>query len=344
MKGNQAGLVMFLLALFSSVSVFAASEYSLQAQPLLAQVQSGLSKTQSGLSKNQSSLVQLQRLKNATLEHSESKLVQRYLLPLGAMRKINGKWRSKKHDILSGDLTRTTYLLKDDESFEELRNLDGSISLSELYQYYSQQLANQSAEMLFECTGRNCGSSNQWGNGFVDNKRMVGRDRNQAYLAAKIANDNVISFVAIYMVKNVTGETRVHLDRLSIESSSTPVKNNEQMSSTDSAYKNSGRILIITASELNQSETLERLTQVLQTLPQSKGKENTSLYLVGHAYSDASVESLKQTSLGYAKQLKQVLSDLEANFVGNIFLEGVGPLAPAGEGEDQLDRVELIFH
>lgn len=320
MKDIKALFVGCLLALFFAKSAFAASDNSLDTQLLPSKVLT---------------------LKNATLEHTESKSVRRYLLPLGAMIKINGKWRSKKHDILTGELTRTTYLLEDDDSFNELRNLDGSISLGELYQYYLQQLNDQFAEILFECKGRNCGSSNQWGNGFVDNKRMVGRDRDQAYLAGRLASDqsnHTVSFVAIYMVKNVTGETRVHIDRLS----QLNAQNNVEISSSKIASKNIGRILVIPTSELGQADMLERLNPIVQLL--INNEDGVSLYLVGHAYGEQPIDALKETAKSYAKQLKRTFKQIDRSIGKQLAVEGLGPLAPESGKKDQLDRVELILH
>lgn len=309
MIGLQASVFTFLFALFSYQSTFADSVDT------------------AFLSSS------IQPIKNATLEHTESRSVRRYLLPLGAMIKINGKWRSKKHDILTGELTRTTYLLKDDESFDELRNLDGSISLNELYQYYLEQLNHHSASILFSCKGRNCGSSNQWGNGFVDNKRMVGRDRNQAYLSAQLVSKTSVSFVALYMVTNVTGETRVHIDHLS-----KPLNMSDQISFALD-HKQSGRVLVVSVKDIDQFGRIEGIQEAFAKLAKNK-----TLYLIGHAYGNVSVEALKEKSLGYAKRLQQVLKDQGVHLPQMLLLEGLGPLAPTAESKDQLDRVELILH
>ena len=88
-----------------------------------------------------------------------------YLLTLGALKKINGQWRSDREERISGTLTRST------------RQLDGGHDVSEVFEYYRRQLLQLGAREIFLCQARKCGSSNSWANNRFEIKQLYGLEQ-----------------------------------------------------------------------------------------------------------------------------------------------------------------------
>ena len=124
-----------------------------------------------------------------------------YLLGLGALQKIGGRWRHKNSEALHGMLQRTTWQLNEGytaaEGFEQLR---------------AQLPAN--AELLFECTGRSCGSSAQWADRVFHQRVLYGHGERQQYAAWRIEEGGVTWSVVMYASDRANRRHYLHLDLL----------------------------------------------------------------------------------------------------------------------------------
>ncbi|GGB90295.1 hypothetical protein GCM10011352_15390 [Marinobacterium zhoushanense] len=123
---------------------------------------------------------------------------QEYRVMLGGVVKINRLIRTDRELRLSGKLERTTWQLPVGHSPE-----DG-------FRYLRGQLQDAGAEMLFECSGRQCGASNIWANDLFDTSRLYGVDESQFYLAARRG----VNYLVVYAVRRGNGRVFLHLDWL----------------------------------------------------------------------------------------------------------------------------------
>jgi hypothetical protein len=124
-----------------------------------------------------------------------------YLLGLGALQKIGGRWRHKHSEALRGELTRVTWQI--DEGFTAV----------EAYDWYRQQLS-AGAELLFECQGRSCGSSAQWANRVFGERVLYGHDERQHYGVWRLQREGVNWFLILYAVDRANRRHFLHLDTL----------------------------------------------------------------------------------------------------------------------------------
>lgn len=125
-----------------------------------------------------------------------------YRLMLGGVLKINGLIRTDRELRLSGKLSRMTWQLPAGHSPE-----DGFL-------YLRDQLQEAGAELLFECSGRQCGASNIWANDLFDTSRLYGADEGQFYLAARKGSN----YLVVYSVRRGNGQVFLHLDWIVDES------------------------------------------------------------------------------------------------------------------------------
>jgi hypothetical protein len=72
----------------------------------------------------------------------------------------------------------------------QLYEVQGGANREEARDYYLRELQTLGAQILFECSGRNCGRSNVWANQIFDQSSLYGRDNNQDYLVAGSVDEN----------------------------------------------------------------------------------------------------------------------------------------------------------
>lgn len=72
----------------------------------------------------------------------------------------------------------------------QLYEVSGGANREEARDHYLRELQARGAQILFECSGRNCGRSNVWANQIFDQSSLYGRDNNQDYLVAGSVDEN----------------------------------------------------------------------------------------------------------------------------------------------------------
>lgn len=127
-----------------------------------------------------------------------SRPVTDYRLLLGAAVKIDRQIRADAELRLEGELQQFTWEIprshEPAEAFENLRL----------------QLRDGGAEVLYECSGRQCGASNIWANDLFGYSTLYGRDDSQRYLAAELNGNHY----ALYAVRRGNQRVYLHLDLL----------------------------------------------------------------------------------------------------------------------------------
>jgi hypothetical protein len=269
--------------------------------------------------------VLLKTIVGSTIEGQTSESNKRYALPLAAMIKVNSNWQVKKQLAVQGDLTRTTYKMAQ------------GVKAADAIGHYQQLFALYQSTTLFRCESRDCGSSNQWGNGFFNNKRLVANDRDQYYQALEIIVGERRYYAALYVVEQVSDQVYVHLDWLA---QSVSGNESEESRLARANLRHNGR-LVISADILSSTQLQEQLNAVLGFIQEAP--QPYSVYIVGHAYGDIGYTLLYQKSLGYAKVVSEALFNLADQSAVKTEVHGVGPLAPAGRSADAIDRVEIVL-
>lgn len=72
----------------------------------------------------------------------------------------------------------------------QLFEVQGGANREEARDHYLRELQTRGAQILFECSGRNCGRSNVWANQIFGQSTLYGSDNNQDYLVAGSIDEN----------------------------------------------------------------------------------------------------------------------------------------------------------
>ncbi|WP_286237743.1 DUF4892 domain-containing protein [Neptuniibacter halophilus] len=210
----------------------------------------------------------LQRFPRSYIVQYQQARAEDYRLVLGGLEKINGVLAPEKERRLSGELQQITYRIPDNHSAEEA------------YAYFADQLQRLGAERLFSCTGRDCGSSNQWANAIFDYSRLYGVDSTQSFAAYRLSD----RFFSLYSVRR--GNKRVYLRLESLQS--------DQLSLTDALQQGDPAFL-------QGASGVDELIRYMQ--------ENTDrkVWLVVSDHGAGRFEEQLQRSQQRAEQLRQQL-------------------------------------
>jgi len=123
-----------------------------------------------------------------------------YVLPVSSMRKVNGIIGAEHTVQLSGELYSYTW------------QVVPGITSQQAHLQALQSLLTDGAEVLFECQGRACGSSNQWANQVFHQARLYGLDAQQSYTAFKLKGAAGFDYYAVYTIERGNHKVYLHID------------------------------------------------------------------------------------------------------------------------------------
>lgn len=121
-----------------------------------------------------------------------------YRLGLGAQKRIQGSWQAENVEVHQGRLQRQTQELPEGFSV--------SNALELLRQHY--QISDD--QLLYGCSGRDCGPSNSWANNHFKVKQLYGLDGRQEYRAYKTDT----GLLVFYGVRRGNKRVYSHIDIL----------------------------------------------------------------------------------------------------------------------------------
>ncbi len=124
-----------------------------------------------------------------------------YLLGLGAFQKIRSRWRLKESEEIRGELERITW------------QIDDGFTAEEGFDWFREQLP-ESAELLFQCEGRACGSSAQWASRIFEERVLYGHDDRQRYAVWRVEEGEDTWTLVLYGVDRANRRQLIRLDRI----------------------------------------------------------------------------------------------------------------------------------
>ncbi|WP_417224466.1 DUF4892 domain-containing protein [Amphritea sp.] len=140
--------------------------------------------------------LQLPRFPLSWIVSFDEQQIPEYELATGPMRKLEGVIAPEQSKVIKGDLTRITYRVSDIHTPEQV------------FRYYLELLGSLKANILFQCSSRQCGSSNQWANNYFEVAELYGIDRTQFFVSASLGNLQL----ALYTVQRGNRRSYVQLD------------------------------------------------------------------------------------------------------------------------------------
>lgn len=254
----------------------------------------------------------------ATLENQTSRQVPDYQLPLSQITRIQGLLRTQSERRLSGQLVRRTWQLSSgntpEQGFEHVRD----------------QLLRQNADILYECSSRQCGASNLWANQVFGYANLLGVDSAQYYLAAEIPTGHV----AVYAVRRGNGRVYLHVDYIHSESMAAAAVEGVPEMTWQQRFAAQGYV-DLRDWQTDQSDVLDQLLQLLNE------SSTLQLRLVVHQRVTSGDTGLTESN-AQAQQLEAELIDAGIA-AERISVYGVGSLAPSvlGEADTALTLIRL---
>lgn len=128
-----------------------------------------------------------------------------HLVVLGALKKVNHEMLPEKYVLVPGVKEALTYYLPEARRTKEVA------------QFFKSEL-NGSANILYECQGRTCGSSSYWANNHFKTAILYGPEQYQYYLVAQRAVPQQTEdgdYIVIYVGQRATRKIYVHIEYFS---------------------------------------------------------------------------------------------------------------------------------
>ena len=145
------------------------------------------------------SIQELDQFKGANLIKYDQATQVDYALPLANLKKSARTWIPIKAKQVQGELTSSLFKFGRNES------------LLPIYNFYKKQLTEDS-DILYECNGRTCGSSNAWANNFFNDYRLYGADANQYLLVVADESEKDNDYQVLYLNRRGAGDVMLRLD------------------------------------------------------------------------------------------------------------------------------------
>jgi len=259
----------------------------------------------------------LEAYPGAEVVHSSvDKEIKSRRIILGALKKINNVLEPKFYQYVSGTESSTTYYIPVERR------------VSKVVEFYRDQV-DKSANVLFSCEGRDCGSSNYWANTVFKTPLLYGPEQYQRYMIARDPATN--TYIAIYVGQRGTKKIYVHvLITNAVEKQSTFVKG-----SLADSLQTRGKFVIPTEDFLLENSEITDIVDFMAVNPQS------TLTLVAHdsLQSNESIEESLQRTLRLSNSVR---SNIVARGISKERIQtfGIGPLSPLDAGHSS--RLELL--
>ena len=249
-----------------------------------------------------------------------------YRLTLSALKKINSEWVSERERKVNGSITRQTI------------EFTGTLGVDDIWQQLSNAFNLSSKQVLFECEGLDCGSSNAWANNRFEVKQLYGLDTTQYYRVMETVNNGRITYDILYLVQRGNRRIYAQLDQVVVESYVTTLLTYE---SVVDILKNKGFVSIPSSYHKNTLAYDDRVIQIFGRVISAHPEWHVAL--VGHSLRDIPSRGLS-VSTQYAQDFLEELGKspgVPSLPYKNIHTFGVGPLAPRDFFTDE--RVEMVL-
>ncbi|MCY4533531.1 MAG: DUF4892 domain-containing protein [Gammaproteobacteria bacterium] len=228
-------------------------------------------------------------------------------LILSSLKKINNVLAPEKVEYVKGTRESLTLYIPNERRTEVV--LD----------FYRDHLLRQGT-ILYECHGRECGSSNYWANTVFSTSILYGPEQYQHYVLAQL--DGSGDYIALYVAMRGTRKIYVHIETTRPSVTVT----------TRDTQANQGRFVF---TDNNRTEIISTIARLLAE------DEGLKLHLVVHQglLPGQEVTDVVSQTQKIGEQIK--LDAASGGIPGDrITVNGIGPLAP--DSEYGTNRIEIL--
>lgn len=246
---------------------------------------------------------------------TNSEEVAIHRLITGKVKRVNGQVAPESSDFVRGIKSTSTFEVLDVPHKESIGR------------FFKEQLQSNGL-VLFECIGRDCGSSSYWANSVFNQAILYGPTEDQHYLLGKLSGDRG-EYVIIYLARRATGKRYVHVETFSDVASETLVDRRLIASS----LRLQSRFVI--DSDLNQP-VMRALRDVLND------GDWKLVALVAHdaLQANETIVAAQARTKERASAVKSMLEEMGAD-TRHLVAIGAGPISPIDRSNRK--RLELVL-
>ncbi len=122
--------------------------------------------------------------------------VESHLIILGSLKKVNNVLEPENFEYVVGTKRSQTFFVPGERDVDQVKD------------FYRVQLLKL-GEILFECSGRNCGSSNYWANTVFAKPILYGPEQFQRYFLVRLKHGE---YVSVYVAMRGTRKLYFHIE------------------------------------------------------------------------------------------------------------------------------------
>ncbi|HBW84513.1 MAG TPA: hypothetical protein DEF79_10790 [Gammaproteobacteria bacterium] len=273
-------------------------------------------------------LVLADRFPDSVLSSAEFEADTNYRLVLGRLQRSRGVVVPESSERIRGDVSKLIFEIPREYSGEDV------------FGYFQSNFYVKGYEKLFECIGRECGSSNYWANDIFRNRVLYGPERNQYFLNVRVPSEGKEpAHISLYVITRGNRRTYSYLEIVEPSGTSGPITTIEDTILIDiekSGATSLPGITFLSDEQLDESVDLSELAQELLDRP------DQTFYLVSHLSAEGELDQLLARSIIRAEAVRSHLIDLGVD-ESQLVSKGIGPLAPLCAHEQCADRIELVL-
>lgn len=251
----------------------------------------------------------------AELIQSDQSVDAEYRLILSGLQRREAVTSGKVERLLNANVKR------------ELWQLSSNHDVQQVVDHYLNQWAG--GEVLYQCTGLSCGSSNFWANKIFKNSKLYGRDAKQAY-AVVIDAEEKDKIHVIYSMQRSKRSLFFNVDEVDT-SDAVEDDDVEQQKIINALSKESGWLEGLYVLDGRVDE--EKSAVLINTLKALGGGTKRRLYLVVHCYEANNMSDNFACSTRIAQQLRAAIYN---NYEISVFGHGALTLPPSSNLKPQL--------
>lgn len=242
-----------------------------------------------------------------------------YQLVLGSLREVNNVTSPKNAIPVTGKKTSITY------------RIPRGIRTEVVSSHFRDQLVSL-GQILFECVGRNCGSSTYWANSVFGDARLYGPEQYQQLVTSKIARQEASYYVTAYTIQRGNRKVYVRLEIIDIGQSST--------SAGPAVIGDLRRTGYVRFKHIDFDDNLIDSPEIIGLADLLKLEPDLKIYIVGHSESHGDIAAAISESTEKARRVAEVLTGLGIA-EDRVTSYGIGPLAHLNNAQEQ--SIEIVL-
>ncbi len=265
---------------------------------------------------------------DSSLVGTEFEADRNYRLILGRLQRSRGVVVPESSELIRGDVSKLI--------FEIPREYSGD----DVFGFFRRNFSSQGYETIFDCIGRECGSSNYWANDIFRNRLLYGPERNQFFLSVRVPTESKDpTYISLYVITRGNRRIYSYLEIVEPPGTSGPLRMIEDSILSDveeSGATSLPGITFLSDGQLDESVDLSELALELMDRPEQR------FYVVSHLSIEGEYDQLLARSIVRAEAVRLHLIALGVD-ESQLVSKGVGPLAPLCAHRECADRIELVL-